>query len=59
MFPEMGENRYIRETPVLVRIGKLLHETVEDMGREPVPERWVELINRLNAEEEAQSERKH
>ena len=55
----MSESRYIRETPVLAGIGKLLHETVEDMGREPVPERWVDLINRLNAEEEAQSECKH
>ena len=56
----MSETKYIRETPVLDRIGKVLHETFDDFRREPLPERWVDLLNRLNAEEDGRvPERKH
>jgi hypothetical protein len=36
------------------RIGKMLHEQFEDVAREPLPERWVDLINYLNDKERAQ-----
>jgi hypothetical protein len=38
------------------RIGKILHEQFEDIAREPLPERWVDLINYLNDKERAQRE---
>jgi hypothetical protein len=49
----MSESRYIKETPVLQGIGKVLHETFNDVRLDPVPERWVDLIHRLDAEEKA------
>ncbi len=49
----MRISNHIEETPVLERISKVLHEALEDIRHEPVPERWVDLINRLNAEEDA------
>jgi hypothetical protein len=36
------------------RIGKMLHEQFDDVAREPLPERWVDLINYLNDKERAQ-----
>jgi hypothetical protein len=38
------------------RIGKMLHEQFEDIAREPLPERWIDLINYLNDKERAQRE---
>jgi hypothetical protein len=38
------------------RIGKMLHEQFEDIAREPLPERWIDLINYLNDKERAQPE---
>jgi hypothetical protein len=38
----------------ITEIAKALRQTLWEIPREPVPERWVELINRLEAEEEAQ-----
>jgi hypothetical protein len=49
----MSERRYIKEAPVLEGIGKVLHETLDDVRRDPLPERWVDLIHRLDAEEKA------
>ena len=36
---------------ILRRIGKVLHDQENDITREPLPRRWVELIHRLNEEE--------
>ena len=39
--------------PLLVeRIASALNKTFDEIRHEPLPERWTELINRLNAEEE-------
>jgi hypothetical protein len=55
----MREQSQIKDTPVLERISKVLHDTLDDIRHEPVPERWVELINRLNTEEAAPDKRGH
>jgi hypothetical protein len=38
------------------RIGKMLHEQFDAIAREPLPERWVDLINYLNDKERSQRE---
>ena len=38
---------------LLDQIGRAIHEALETVRREPIPERWTELLDRLNAEEEA------
>ena len=38
-------------------IGKVLRDLIDDLGRKPLPERWAQLIERLNAEEDALNER--
>jgi hypothetical protein len=43
----MRQARY----PILDRIGKVLHEQLSDVAREPLPERWTDLINYLSEEE--------
>ena len=45
-----------RPSPV-EHIGKVLRETIEGLRREPLPERWIRLIEHLNAEEDALNER--
>jgi hypothetical protein len=37
--------------PAIGRIGRALHQTFDEIVHAPLPERWVDLINRLNAEE--------
>jgi hypothetical protein len=39
---------------VLSRIGKALHAQHDDTAREPLPERWVDLIKYLDEKERAQ-----
>jgi hypothetical protein len=36
---------------IALRIGKTLHDLFASVPNDPVPERWVDLINRLNEEE--------
>ena len=48
----MQQARY----PIFERIGKVLHDQFEDVAREPLPERWIDLINYLNDKERAQRE---
>ena len=36
-------------------LGSILRETAPAVRHEPLPERWIELIKRLNAEEDASS----
>ena len=45
-----------RPSPV-EHIGKVLRDLIEGLGRKPLPERWTQLIERLNAEEDALNER--
>jgi hypothetical protein len=42
--------------PILQRIGKVLHEQLSDVAREPLPEQWTDLINYLNDEERVRRE---
>ena len=37
--------------PIFQRIGKVLHDQLDDVVREPLPDRWVDLIHFLNAKE--------
>ena len=37
-------------------IGKPLREQCDDIAHEPLPERWVDFINYLNAQEQQQAE---
>lgn len=39
--------------PTLERIRKTLHRSFDELLHEPLPERWIDLITRLNAEENA------
>jgi hypothetical protein len=38
----------------LDRIGRVIHDTLDTVPGEPIPERWTDLLERLNAEEDAQ-----
>ena len=38
--------------PFIERIGNALHRTYDDLVHEPLPDRWINLIKRLNAEKE-------
>jgi hypothetical protein len=41
------------------RLGKALHVQFDTVAREPLPERWVDLINYLNAREQARQRAQH
>ena len=41
--------------PAIGRIGRTLHETFGEIVHAPLPERWIDLINRLNAEEDGEA----
>jgi hypothetical protein len=41
-----------RKDAILRRLGEVLHVHLDDSTHEPLPERWVDLINSLNAQEE-------
>ena len=42
--------------PTLERITKALHRSYDELLHEPLPERWIALIKRLNAEEKIGAE---
>jgi hypothetical protein len=46
----------MRQAHLLERISKALHAQYDRIADEPLPERWVELINHLNEKERAQGE---
>ncbi|MET0194949.1 MAG: hypothetical protein ABW200_16440 [Hyphomicrobiaceae bacterium] len=46
----MQQTRY----PIFARIGKMLHDQLEDIAREPLPDRWTDLINYLGDQERGQ-----
>jgi hypothetical protein len=37
--------------PSFERITKALHRSYDELLHEPLPERWIDLLKRLNAEE--------
>jgi hypothetical protein len=41
----------------LQRLGKALHAHWDDIAREPLPRRWVDLIHHLDEQQRARSER--
>jgi hypothetical protein len=45
-----------RKDETIVEIGKGLRREADDVTREPLPQRWVELIHHLNEKERKQSE---
>ena len=47
---------YVQET-ILQRLGKALNVRLVDVTHEPLPQRWVDLIQHLNEQERRQSER--
>ena len=53
----MSDVRHTQELSVLDRIGRAVHELLETVRRDTIPERWTDLLERLNAEEDAQNER--
>jgi hypothetical protein len=59
VLPSMTDTQHIQEPPLLERIGKALQERLDDIVQEPLPERWTDLIHRLNAEELARMEDRH
>lgn len=46
----MQQPRY----PIFERIGKMLHDQLDDIAREPLPDRWTDLINYLGDQERQQ-----
>jgi hypothetical protein len=46
-----------RQNETLVEIGKRIRGQGEDTTREPLPQRWVDLIHHLNEQERSRSER--
>jgi anti-sigma factor NepR-like protein len=54
---EIGTNtlwrtlNHMQTNSPIIEIGKALRQAYWEIAREPVPERWVDLIIRLDAEE--------
>jgi hypothetical protein len=44
------------QSSILERIGSALQGHYNDVAKQPLPERWVDLINYLNAKERAERE---
>jgi hypothetical protein len=42
---------------ILQPLGKALHVHIDDITREPLPHRWVDLIHHLNEQERTRPER--
>ena len=47
------------QSPVFQRLSNALHLQFDTVAREPLPERWVDLINYLNEKEQAQLRARH
>jgi hypothetical protein len=45
--------------PTFERLKKTLHRGYDELLHEPLPERWIDLIARLNAEENDRRESTH
>ncbi|HEU4381006.1 MAG TPA: hypothetical protein VFR73_20745 [Hyphomicrobiaceae bacterium] len=42
--------------PIFERIGKMLHDQLDDIAREPLPESWTDMINYLDNQERGQAQ---
>src|SRR5262245_2809641 len=42
--------------PIFERIGKMLHDQLDDIAHEPLPESWTDMINYLNNQERGQAQ---
>jgi len=47
------------QSSVFERLSNALHMQFDAIAKEPLPERWVDLINYLNEKEEAQRRARH
>jgi pyruvate-formate lyase len=47
------------QSSVFERLGKALHVQFDSIAKEPLPERWGELIDYLNEREQAQRRAQH
>ena len=47
------------QSSVFERLSNALHMQFDAIAKEPLPERWVDLINYLNEKEEAQRRAQH
>jgi hypothetical protein len=47
-----GERTMRENEPIFARIGRVLHDRFDKIVHRPLSERWIDLINRLNFEEE-------
>ncbi len=44
------------DTTMVERIGRALHDGFDQIVHQPLSERWIDLINRLNFEEKVRAE---
>ena len=44
------------EPSIISRLRSVLHERLDAVAKEPLPERWVDLINELNERERRDEE---
>ena len=51
----MGQRKSSHYSRISEHISKVLRQQFDDVPREPLPERWVDLINYLNAQEREQA----
>ena len=51
--------RQIRSLSPFAGIGRALHAHFNDIAKQPLPERWVDLINYLNNKEQARRRAQH
>ena len=47
------------QSPVFQRLSNALHLQFDTVAKEPLPERWVDLINYLNEREQARQRAQH
>lgn len=50
------KERAVKESSVASRITAALHEHFDSVVREPLPQRWLDLIRELNERERKQAE---
>jgi hypothetical protein len=53
----MADIRHIGAPDLIDRVGRALRRSLESFQQSPVPERWVDLLKRLNEEERSRRER--
>jgi hypothetical protein len=51
--------RQVRTLSPFAGIGRALHAHYNDIAKQPLPERWVDLINYLNNKEQARRRAQH